>query len=265
MNENSNDNKNGQDKLRKENGLRKNKLTSEKGGEFFYPLSENELPPEVENEFLKNIEEFDKAFDSSERVTIFEYIGKPELKKASEITDNEMKKALDKVMLLLNKNGIALDTLCEVDNRTLYKFITEELILEEIDNIRIKGMVLNFIYEEFHPNHEYDIRNHCSDFFKSFLDKKSDYYPTFLTKEAENNKKLKHFRDSYGSFRLHSFEITNISFDEEKAKADYQTDFTAIIENSNEKQRYKGAGKIELLYKWDFWCVDKVWFPDNNI
>lgn len=48
-------------------------------------------------------------------------------------------------------------------------------------------MMCCFIYEEFHPNHAYDIRNHSKDFVVSFLNKETDYYFNSLTKEAEEN------------------------------------------------------------------------------
>jgi len=38
----------------------------------------------------------------------------------------------------------------------IYKFITEELFDHEMDDIMLPGFVHHFIYEEFHPNHEYD-------------------------------------------------------------------------------------------------------------
>lgn len=46
----------------------------------------------------------------------------------------------------------ALDFLCDVDDAEAYRFITEELMDEEIDDIRIEGLRHCFIYEEFHPN-----------------------------------------------------------------------------------------------------------------
>ena len=38
----------------------------------------------------------------------------------------------------------------------MYRFIAEEFLDEEMDNIRIEGMMHGFIYEDFHPSDEYD-------------------------------------------------------------------------------------------------------------
>ena len=97
--------------------------------------------------------------------------------------------------------------------------------------------------------------------FRDFLDKDSDFYTTFLTKEAEKDSTLINFRDSFESFCLNNFIITSVTFDEIKASLTYEADFSAIIENSNEKQYFKGEGTIGLLFKYDFWCVHKVKFP----
>jgi len=53
----------------------------------------------------------------------------------------------------------------------LYRFITEELFKEELDDIKIEGMTHHYIYEEFHPNHEHDIKNRCKEFLDEFLNK----------------------------------------------------------------------------------------------
>ena len=56
-------------------------------------------------------------------------------------------------MNILNKNSIQLDTICDVEEREIYRFVTEELFSHKMDNMRIPGMMACFIYEEFHPNH----------------------------------------------------------------------------------------------------------------
>jgi hypothetical protein len=43
--------------------------------------------------------------------------------------------------------------------KKLYRFIAEELFFHEMNNVRVKGMVTCFIYEEFHPNAKLDIED----------------------------------------------------------------------------------------------------------
>jgi hypothetical protein len=249
------------DKLRIENEIKKMKLTLEHGASFSNPPENNELNPLIEAQFLDNIEQFEKSFDDCKRIPVYTFIGKPEYRKTDDIPDDEINSELGKINNVMNESGIFLDTLCEVEDRVLYRFITEELFLHETDDIRVAGMMHNFIYEEFYPNHEYDIRCHSNDFIESYLDKESDYYTTFLTKEAENDNILKNFRDAFKSFSLDHFEIKSISFDEENANVIFEINFTGIIEGKGETQDFSGEGSLVLLYKYDFWSIHNVKFP----
>lgn len=249
------------EKLRIENEIKKMKLTLEHGASFSNPDENNELNPLIEAQFLNNIEQFEKAFDDCKRISVYDFIGKPEFRKTDDIPDDEINSEMGKINKVMNENGIFLDTLCEVEDRVLYRFITEELFLHEIDDIKIAGMSNNFIYEEFHPNHEYDIRSHSNDFIESYLDKESDFYTTFLTNEAENDNILKNFRDAFKSFSLNHFEIKSIGFDEENANVIFEINFTGTIEGNSETQNFSGEGIFALLYKYDFWCIQSVKFP----
>lgn len=253
------------EKLRIDNEIKKMKLTLEHCASFSNPSENSELNPHIEAQFLDNIEQFEKAYDNCKRISVYDFIGKPEYRNTDDIPDGEIYSELKKINNVMNEKGIYLDTLCEVDDRVLYRFITEELFLHETDNIRVAGMSHNFIYEEFHPNHEYDIRSHSNDFIESYLDKESDFYTTFLTKEAENDNTLKNFRDAFKSFSLNRFEIKSISFDEENANVIFEINFTGTIEEKGETQNFSGEGSLALLYKYDFWCIQSVKFPSVSI
>lgn len=261
MSKKTNNNDNELEKLRIENELKKMKLTLEHGASFSNPGENTELNPLIEAQFLDNIEQFENAYNNCKQIPVYDFIGKPDYKKADVIPDDEIHSELEKITKVMNENGIFLDTLCEVEDRVLYRFITEELFIHETDNIRVAGMAHNFIYEEFHPNHEYDIRNHSIDFIESYLNKESDFYITFLTKEAENDTGLKNFRDAFSSFSLHNFEIKTIHFDEENANVSFEINFSGTIEDSTETQNFSGEGKMELVCMYDYWCIQEVKFP----
>ncbi|MFH0867353.1 MAG: hypothetical protein V1904_14260 [Bacteroidota bacterium] len=249
------------EKLRIENEIKKMKLTLKHGADFSHSPEESKLDPLLEAQFLDNIERFENAYNNCKQIPVYDLIGKPEYKKAGVIPDDEIHTELQKIMQVMNENGIFLDTLCEVDDRVLYRFITEELFLHETDDIRVAGMAHNFIFEEFHPNHDHDIRNHSTDFIETYLNKESDFYNTFLTKEAENDNILKNFRDAFSSFSLNHFEIKTIHFDEENANVGFEINFSGTIEGSTETQNFSGEGKIELIYMYDYWCIHTVNFP----
>jgi len=250
------------EKLRIDNEFKKMKMMLEHGARFSETTGDKTLHPLIENEFLKSVEAFENAYQDAERILLYDFIECPDFIPVHEVPDSQISAELDRIMNILNKNGIQLDTICDVDEREIYRFVTEELFRHEMDNMRIPGMMNCFIYEEFHPNHEYDIREHSIDGIKSFLDKKSDFYTTFFTREAVEDVHLKHFRDAYKSFAIKHFEITHLTFDEEKAFVHFDIDFTGKIEGSTEKQYFKGEGTIELIYRWDYWCIGMINFPE---
>ena len=249
------------EKLRVENELKKMKLMLEHGAVISEHADKFPIDPFIENQFLNNIEAFEQSYQNADRIVLFEFINRPDFSKVNAIPDAQITAELDRIMNILNENGIQLDTLCDVEEREIYRFVTEELFVYEMDNMRIPGMMNCFIYEEFHPNHEYDIREHSAHGIRSFLNKKTDFYTTYFTKDAEEDTNLKHFRDAYKSFTIKHFEITHLNFDKEKSFVSFNIDFTGKIEGSTEKQRFTGEGSIELLYQYDYWCIQKINFP----
>jgi len=251
-------------RLKQENEIKRMKLRLEYGANFPIESNQDGLSPEVESQFLDHVMEFEKAFHSSEQIKVYDFIGNPEYKKSEDIPDSEINEELDRIMDLLHENQIDLATLCEVDSRELYRFITEELFFHEIDNIKMEGWISHFTYEEFHPNHEYDLKNYCFDFFDSFLNQESTFYTNNLTKEAEENKWFENFRNSFISFRLNKLEVLNIQFDEINAKVEFDIDFSGVIEDSNETAIFSGKGEMDFLFQWDYWYINKVTIPSNS-
>jgi len=251
------------ERLKQENQFKRMKLRLEFGADI--PLeSENEdLPPEIESQFLDSVAQFEMAYRQAERIQVYDFIGKPKCRRTDTIPDSEVSQELNQIIEVLNKNQIGIDTLCEVDDRVLYRFITEELFFTETDNIRVEGMINHFIYEEFHPNHEYDITNHCTWFFESFLNKKNPLYASYLTEEAEKNQWYENFRNAFHSFNLTDFKVSTIQVADHSAFVKFNINFSGIIENSHETLYFQGDGEIEMLLISDYWCIQKIILPSN--
>lgn len=256
-----NDNHSELEQLRMENELKKMKLMLEYGANFWEPSGKKPIDPSMENEFLANIEAFEKNYRQSETILLYDFIKKPDYMAVHAISDDRISAELERIMKILNQNGIHLDTNCPVEERELYRFITEELFVHEMDNMRIEGMMNCFIYEEFHPNHENDIRNLCNDGIKSYLNKETDYYTNHFTKEAKESAWYNDFRDAFESFSLHHFQITNLNMNGITASVTFNIAFSGIMEGSSEKQHFKGEGSVELLSHYDYWSIQIINFP----
>lgn len=208
---------------------------------------------------------------------IFDFIEKPSCKPVNEIPETEIKSELKKIISLLGQKGIGIDTICKVDDRELYRFITEELFLEETDDMMVKGMTHHFIYEEFHPNHEHDIKAHCKEFIDGLLSKKVSLKPSFMAmaEEIDANggvikqenvvKKMEVFREAFSSFKLKHFKIVTLNIAEDVAEVSFDINFIGIIEGTNESTIFSGRGDFRLKYEYNYWCISKINIPEISI
>jgi hypothetical protein len=159
MNENieHSEEENEEETLKNENEFLKMKMTLESGARFG-SMSEEGLPPEIENQFLKNIMAFEKQAQEMKIIKIFDKIERPShFKPVSEISDDDIDNAWKILYAHLNKYGIELSFLSpKVTTRELYRFTIEELFDHEMDDMDLPGTMSCFTYDEFHPDHEYE-------------------------------------------------------------------------------------------------------------
>lgn len=154
--------------LHMENQLMKIQIEDILGGQIMNG-SDIEIPTEIENIFLKNIIEFEKIAKESKKITVFELLGKPKFKAIESLTPIQLKAELNKVLLLLNKKFVQLDFLGEYSIEIMYNFITNELIHVETQSLNFPGMILHFIYEDFHPNIELEVIAKAKQFLHSIV------------------------------------------------------------------------------------------------
>lgn len=257
--------------------LRKKELEEKYGSSF--SQTDSNIPPELENAWLDHIEQFEQQFEKRETITVWDYLGKPAYKKKSKMEPEDISEELDRLINYMNNSNIVLDTLCQVDDSELYRFITEELFLYEMDNIRIKGMNTCFIYEEFHPNAEYDIRQAFDYFFRMTMAKAPNYggegYDLlYIDKNNFKNAKgeildkneliktINTFLDSFDYFEITSNAIKDITINEDKtdAKLTLEIDYKGRFNNSPEFIPYKGNGYFQLkpceYGGWNIYLID---------
>ena len=122
-------------KLIQENLLLKAKLIL-KGGFF---NQERELPPEIENEFLKNVLEFEET----EPVPMYQYLHiEPDAFPAEkDLSEEELEKQYTRLEQILNDHNIVIDLQPDLPIRVAYKYLTEEALPREYTFV--KGMTLH--------------------------------------------------------------------------------------------------------------------------
>jgi hypothetical protein len=262
-----------------ENQILKLKLQAESGANFFMN-DEHELPPEVENDFLKQVQMFEEAWQNVKQVKVYELIGSPEYKNEASLTDTEVESELENLHELLHSHNMSLNVIGEYEPRVIYKFITEELFIHETDDLNLPGWSTNFIYEEFHPNHSLDIRNRANEFVESWLERRFCEYSwelgdEFVLSDGRTLSKeillLKFNRlfELFAEFKNSEHEILDVSFkwDDQQQNgighAEGFINYEAVLENG-EIVSIGGPFKLYMSNEHGWWRIFYFDFPGFN-
>lgn len=108
--------------------------------------------------FLKQIMEFEHQLQKAERIRIYDKVGRPtHFRIPADMLPEDFDEEWKKLRKHLNDHGVDLDACSpNVSSRDLYKFTLEELFFHEIENIAMNGIMMCFIYDEFHPDYVYE-------------------------------------------------------------------------------------------------------------
>ncbi len=260
------------DNLRLENEIKKIKLALEHGGSFISP-SDQPLPPEVEGQWLDYIKEFEEELAKRKKILVYNLLGRPVYRLVNTIPDKDVAEELNKIRDLLHRHAITVDTIAPVPDRELYRFITEELFREETNDFNIEGLITCFIYEEYHPNHEYDIRARCTEFVHHVLDKKKEWAPDYLgladqvttgnrtLTRQQATEKIIHFRESFSRLVILDFTVNTVQINGDHADAECVIHCTGTIEGSDDTMNFSGDCNFSLLYSSKLWVISKVDIP----
>ena len=158
------------DKLITENEILKLKLMLERGATFG-TNKDLPIPPEIENEFLKHIMEFENQLDKSGRIKVGNVLKLgDQFRHPDRIPDHQIEEAWQTLKSYMNLKDIELVVSSpNVTPRELYKFVIDELVMEEIDEVKPEGCVACFFYDEFHPDPVFESEKALRDCFFACL------------------------------------------------------------------------------------------------
>ena len=145
--------------------------------------------------------------------------------------------------------------------------------------MQLPGWTKNFIYEEFYPNHDLDMRNRVNEFMDSWFEKSFNEYSweldkTFITtkrniiSKEELIQKFNLVFLSFNRFLNSSFEISEISFNGMKKKKELvmpkvKVSYDAELENG-ELIKYEGSFKLYMANEFGMWKIYYFVFPGFN-
>lgn len=259
------------EKLHFENELLKVKLQVE----FNSPVmgSANDLPPEIENAFLNNVYNFEKMYENATEQSLHEYLGEPLYKPYAEVRPEEFDTALTNLLALMADKGIMLhfhDNCYE--SSVLYKFITEELFPKK-DTLphdsflkEFKGN-WNYIYEEFYPNHAYDLNRDTLKFLGRLLYANEEEITSETIRYSHADKivlngktvnvaeyleKIISFQNTYPAFCFSELLVEKIYFDVESEKASVYCRINVFQESID--------FSVHFSMSYEYWSISELRF-----
>lgn len=263
-----------EENLRIENELLKLKMQAELGAST-HSFSGN-LPPEMENMFLKNIMAFHQQSSDHKLITVFKKLNNPIFKPAEDLDEETLSIELINLENLLLSENIKISYSGEYSDRIKYKFITEEFFDLEIDDVKIHDMMNFFDYEEFHPSHKNNINAKTQTFIMSWFDKNitgeswelADYFILPEGKIIEKTTLVNQIQNIFNlskEFTNGQYEITDTSFDlmdEEKGMgyAEGFASYNAVLSGA-ENQPIGGPFKIYFSLEKGLWEIVYFIFP----
>ena len=261
-----------EENLRLENEFLKMKIMAESGG-IFGGDDGTGLPPEIENQWLKNVMEFEKAYVNVKPQKIAELLGNPSFESEENLDDKKFKSEFLRLQKLLKNHNINVDFIASQNDRVKYNFITGELFEHETDFVPVKGIVTNFIYEEFHPDHKQEITDVTHDFLNDYFKKKLDIGTSYIGDdfvEPDGNimskeqlmKNIQAAYDVFVRFENNSFTLYNVEFElKEVENAHSGMGFSEgeinydIIFQGGERKKIRGPFKIYFIRQWEAWNI----------
>lgn len=236
------------------------KLMLENGAHFGSMENNNELPPDMENEFLSYVMEYERQSQNPSYIKVFDKIERPtHFNPVSQIPDEEINDAWENLSEYLQKYQIQV-SVCSpnISNRELYRFTIEELFDHEMGNMNIPGMMHCFIYDEFYPDHVYDNnRKVQDDLFPDIFKTEPMYFDYGFVYEniSFNNKIYKDYdslKEAVNHFK--SF-FEEISLEECNVFSSFVEGDTGIVKGNYKAQAI--SGKEEILFQGEF-VIDLV-------
>jgi hypothetical protein len=258
---------NSEEEQKLDNQVKKLKIELETGAKFFTPDG-SELPADVEAQFLDNIIAFEEASKNSETKTISEILGNPVLIPEEGLTDEQIHEELTKFYKLLDEKSMGFDVIYETPEREIYQFISTEFLAHEYEMMSIPGMMYNFIYEEFVPNEQEDLRKDSEKIIRVIFEQDFEYFYVELAEEINHNGKMLPYKEyikllnamhENRSLELMGLEVTDIAINPDLENAIVTCEIKYSSKFIEEKESlYVDEVIIHFARKFEFWEAKQI-------
>jgi hypothetical protein len=253
-----------EEELRIDNEVRKLRLSMEWGAQFsnIPGVNHEEITPEIEKICLDHVERMERAMKNAKEILLFDFIGKPNLRKEEELSDEEIPLELENLEFLLEGHGIICGAKTEISARTMYKFLTEELLNLQTLNLRVPGFVKFYSYETFHPNEVVEVTELGLDFLELiFHENYGEYLDYNPNEHIRNFCDFLLFRDAYEKLLMVEQASPVVEITGHLATMKIQLKYDAFPDISQPPVHFEGEAILKLMYENDEWVISFIYLP----
>lgn len=255
-----------------ENELMLLKMQAEFGGQVFFP-EDDHITPELKFELLQSVYDFEEAYRNCvhDLVPVYEKIGSPYFITGEYLTDEGIAHELERLKKIMLENQVIFEHEFDYDKRILYSFIINELFHISIENIEIRGFYKHFIYEEFYPNIEEDLKRQVSGFISNLTLRRSDeafneFNHEIFTSNGwisceEACEKIETFLDDFIHIKIEHLGPIQVAFENTRAVLSFELCLIATLKG-NDQMKIEGSSTIgfsNVIH--NLWLIDSISLP----
>lgn len=265
------DNLSKEEKLKAENEFLKMKMMLENGAKF--GEGTEKASPEIENQFLQYIMAFEKQAANPVYIKLYDKIERPtHFRPVSDITEEDIEPAWEELSDYMRNHGVSLDVCSpNISARELYRFTTEELFNEQVNDMDMPGTMTCFTYDEFYPDPYFDNTQVATDdCIKCILEKSSlDWTPHFRKENLRLNNHISltdealkiivnRYKETFDDIEIVELEATNCMVDKNQSRVDGI--YKVVATSANETIHLSGNWYVDFEKDADlgYWYICSV-------
>jgi hypothetical protein len=233
------------------------------------------IPPEIEGRWLREIEELERRFAGAPEIPVRTFIGDPPIRPLGSIPPEELAAELERLLGLLRLNNIEVAFGHPVSPAEAYRFLAEEILRQEIADVRIEGLTLQFLYDEFHPDPADEAALAADDFLHALAERNEESIRNALSAEESlgpdgepaplprPNDLIFGLLGGIATFLDFEAEILHVSVSGNRASVAVSLSWTALTADRLQRISASGMAHLTLRRGCDRWEVVHLVLPPS--
>lgn len=245
------------EELEVENGFLRLKIMAEFG--MYFSVTEF-FPAEYENLILRKLLQIQQVQHTAPKVTVYERIGEPLYNHVHDMSDQEIKRELKRLLNLMAKKRITVSVNEPVLTREIYRYVTEEVFKKMVEVVRLRWWTNHFVYEDDHPNTAYNIKNTVRHFMLTLIFLNFDFLPGYLAEDVKGplgltsdpeaiGQMVKDYLSTYYDWSIASIAFPTLEIDESDGTAWTMCKVTLKTKKELKKRATRTVLTFELFLK----------------